>query len=188
MDLIPILVCVAIGLIAVLYTVWRRRPSSARESFEVSAARVHNELIEPVGADADAIIDQLSSVAKKHVELSQEHFGVELSYSGESFSKLDQMLDQWPSPPPANLEAPVMSFGSFIGECIIRLHGGRWTHNEEFGFHLTGIGETDTTAFPFSKVEKRIVNGEEDSLEMYYAVLCQLVESDEAEDPNTEPA
>ena len=46
--------------------------------------------------------------------------------------------------------------GSFLGECIIHLHGGQWRRDEiGWGVHFDG----GNVAYPFSKVQKLMTNG-----------------------------
>ncbi len=117
---------------------------------------------------------KLPEFAESHCQMARDLFGVKLDYSARSIAKLDKMIEEgWPTEPPRMLEPVVLGFGSYLGETVRRLHGGQWGFTEEQGIHLDlGAG----TIFPFKKVEKRFLNGPEDSLAHFYSwIVHQLV-------------
>lgn len=62
----------------------------------------------------------------------------------------------------------VSVLGSFLGECVIRNYGGAWEMAQN------GLGvmfDERNGVFPFSKVEKHIENGAEDSIASFYGVI-----------------
>jgi hypothetical protein len=48
-------------------------------------------------------------------------------------------------------------FGSYLGEAIIRTHGGRWHEDEIHRLHV--LFDDNNRAFPFAKVAKQMRNG-----------------------------
>lgn len=62
----------------------------------------------------------------------------------------------------------VSLFGSFVGECIISLYGGKWTMGQD-GIQLEVTqGEKLHIIQPFHKVAKRVEFGESESLTSYF--------------------
>ena len=114
-----------------------------------------------------------------HVKLTERHSGVQLGYDEASFAQLDEIIEEgWGGEPPAMLDTTALTFGSFLGESIRRLLGGEWSYDEDKGYHLTQVGGVGMTLFPFDKVKKRFLNGDEDSLAFYYAKIKQVVEQE----------
>ena len=67
----------------------------------------------------------------------------------------------------------VSVLGSFLGEAIIKNIGGKWAlNNESLGIHLKG----KSWAFPFSKVEKQLYDGPEDSIYSFYRVIPKILD------------
>jgi hypothetical protein len=103
--------------------------------------------------------------AQIHIDTTQKTMGVDLSFNEESILKLDDLIQQaWPEQPPVELGNVVLLFGSFLGEAIIETLGGNWVETEN-GW---GIKVGDATMMVFTKVKKRLLNGEEDSISYYY--------------------
>lgn len=126
--------------------------------------------------EALALIAEIPGVAERHREGAKSIGGIDLDYRAESIPKLDEMIREgWPDGPPAMLDATVLSFGSYLGETIRRVHGGDWGFSPEHGIHLD-VGGLGIKIFPFAKVEKRFVNGEEDSLGYFYSFVASKVE------------
>ncbi len=68
-------------------------------------------------------------------------------------------------------EKLVAVLGSYLGECIVRCHGGAWTEQQGHWCVRFGAGNC---AFPFAKVAKRITNGREDSLGSFFDAIPAL--------------
>ena len=125
--------------------------------------------------EARAFISQIPLQAEKHRELAKGVFGIELDYSADSILKLDKMIQEgWPKPP-TMLDQVVLGFGSYLGEAIRHIHGGDWGFNPEQGLYFD-VGGRDIKIFPFAKVKKRFLNGDEDSLAYYYSFIRSKVE------------
>ncbi len=72
----------------------------------------------------------------------------------------------------ANIKEGLISvLGSFLGECIIRCYGGRW--EEKNGNWAVVFGQQNA-AYPFTKVEKQMRNGREDSIASFYDAIPLL--------------
>jgi|SRR5947209_7868534 len=121
--------------------------------------------------EARQFIQQIPGRAEKHRELAKTVFDLDLDYTAESIPKLDQMIEEgWPKTPPADLDGVVLAFGSYLGESIRHLHGGDWCYSEANGIHFD-VANRDIKIFPFSKVKKRFLNGDEDSLGYFYGFI-----------------
>jgi hypothetical protein len=48
-------------------------------------------------------------------------------------------------------------FGSYLGECVVRIYGGEWRFYQEDGWGV--LLSEGNVAFPFSKVQKLFRNG-----------------------------
>ena len=62
----------------------------------------------------------------------------------------------------------VSVLGSYLGECIIRSYGGKWTVGEE-GWRVEF--DEKNAAFPFAKVEKQFRNGAEDGIHSFFTAI-----------------
>ena len=72
---------------------------------------------------------------------------------------------------PKNVEALVSTLGSFLGECIIRTHGGQWARMDG----MVGVKFDDkSAAFPFAKASKHLNNGDEDSVLSFFKMIPKI--------------
>jgi hypothetical protein len=122
-------------------------------------------------SDDLARIESLSELWRKK---AKSVFGVDLDYSAESITRLEEMLTKgWPEPP-VLVEALVEGLGSYLGETIRRLHGGEWRHAQEHGLFLDQVGGRDMQIFPMARARKRLLKGSDESVEYYYQVLTGM--------------
>lgn len=118
--------------------------------------------------EAQKFIAQIPGWAESQREIANNVFGAKLDYSAESIPKLDQIIKEgWPEPP-VLLDEMVLGFGSYLGETIRRVHGGGWCFDPKHELHYEVGG---IKIFPFAKVRKRFLNGEEDSLGFFYSFI-----------------
>jgi hypothetical protein len=133
------------------------------------------------GDDPQKFIQQIPEFAELHVAKSKDNFDVSLDYSENSLRQIDEIITKhWPEPP-VFLNQVVMTFGSYVGETVRRLLGGRWEFDADRGYTLADIGGTGSRIYPFAKVHKRFTNGEEDSIAYYFQVVCKIVADEKAE-------
>jgi len=112
--------------------------------------------------------------AKMHIETTERIFGVKLDFDEASILKLDELIQKgWPDEPPKQIDNVVILFGSFLGEALRHALGGDW--DEYQGQWFVKLGDMRMNVF--SKVKKRLLNGEEDSISFYYQNLKQLKEN-----------
>jgi hypothetical protein len=130
------------------------------------------------------IADMMRAYSEDALDLANQ-LNFELDYSEESLVKLDQILESYhqgipkgikklfskgPSEEQINQMAKI--WGGYLGETIIRQLGGEWSMSTAFENALAiKIGETEI--YPPAKVYKRIINGSEDNVNIYFKVLKQ---------------
>ena len=120
-------------------------------------------------------IDQFKEYAQIHIDTTKDIFGIELGFDEKSILELDDLIQKgWPDEPPTMIDNVVLLFGSFLGEAIINTLGGHW----EKGTQSWGVRIGDATMNVFSKVEKRLLNGIEDSISYYYKSTKKMLETD----------
>lgn len=108
---------------------------------------------------------------KSNAEWVRENFGPEsgladFGYNSKSVAYLDAVIGQIAEarPDAQTLAKYVSLLGAFLGEALLACHGGRWVETDEFPVLQIERGEVVHVIQPFGKVQKRIVNGEADSL------------------------
>ena len=161
----------------------RRQIQESRERKAAGTSPVKTETASPPPAnpglpaeeEAHLFAAQIPNHAERHRQLARGNFGLDLNYDVESIATLDQMIRLgWPDGPPAMLPPVVIGFGSYLGETIRHVHGGDWCYNEKHGLHFQ-IAGGGLKLFPFASVEKRLLNGETDSLALFYAEVRSKV-------------
>ena len=164
-----LLVLVAAGVIAGLGAFLGNRDTSMASPFVQAVARVGKNVVVPISNDPDAVLKKLPALATRHEELVREHLSRDLTYDAAGMAELDAIIhSEFDGKPPAYFEPIVMSFGTFAGECIRQNHGGSWAHDDEHGYHLTGVGPMNRAVHPFSKIQERFVYGDGESLKVYF--------------------
>lgn len=116
--------------------------------------------------------------AAEFCALALESYGLELDYSPDTIKKLEQFMNDNFDPGAADDNAAlIVSMGCYVGEVIIRSHGGRWQADEEF-FHSPAViieGKLQTHTFPLSRVWRRFEYGAGESLVAYYGDVCRTL-------------
>lgn len=164
-----LLALVAAGVIAGLGAFLGNRDTPTVSPFVQAVMEVGSETVVPISDDPDAVLEELPALATRHKELIREHFDRELTYDAAGMAELDAIIAaEFDGQPPAYFEPIVMSFGTFVGECIRTEHGGAWAHDDENGYHLTGVGPMNRTVDPFSKIQERFVYGDGEPLDEYF--------------------
>jgi hypothetical protein len=96
--------------------------------------------------------------------------GVEYKCNEDAVRWLDGFInDQFRTADQAAKNNLVQNLGCFLGECILNTWDGEWRYSSDYGL---GIYFTEKDAvFPFSKVDKQLKNGPDDSV---YAMFTSL--------------
>jgi len=110
--------------------------------------------------------------------VAQERFGLDLNYSPDTLSQLDNLIETEFGPGSADDNAAlIVQMGSYVGEVVLRAFGGAWRADEEL-FHSPAIiieGRLQARTFPLSRVWQRFEFGDEKSLVAYYDELTRTV-------------
>lgn len=116
--------------------------------------------------------------AAEFCALARESYGLDLDYSPGTLHQLDQLIDaKFGAQSADDNPALIVAMGCYVGEVIVRAHGGGWRADEEL-FHSPAVvieGKLQTRTFPLSRVWKRFEYGREQSLEAYYGEVDQLL-------------
>jgi len=108
------------------------------------------------------MIEKIRQNAQLVAATAENHLDTPVGYDREGVCWLDGYIQrQHEHGDPANREALVNTLGSYLGECIIAVYGGSWTHTE-YGWGVAY--DNGNAAFPFAKVAKQLENGAEDSV------------------------
>lgn len=105
-------------------------------------------------------------------------FGISFDFSPASLSVIDQKITEaWGKKPPENLDTVKKLFGAYLGEIMRRELGARWVfHDGVLVMEIkTAHGSTHLPNV-FGKVEKRFLNGEEDSLAYFFHSVKKIVD------------
>jgi len=109
--------------------------------------------------------------ADEFCTLARGTYGLELDFSPGTLGRLDDLIDSRFGPGSADQNANlIVAMGCYLGEVVIRSHGGGWRADEEF-FHSPAVvieGKLQTRTFPLSRVWRRFEYGIEHSLVAYY--------------------
>ena len=126
-------------------------------------------------ADLDAPADPLDRIrlnADLACRLAGELCGVEIAPDRAGVEWLDGFLTRrHEAGDPAAVGSLADVAGSFLGEALVREHGGRWVERQ-FGLGVA-LGD-GAVAFPFTKVRKHLEDGPEDSVLSFYTVFPLL--------------
>ena len=120
---------------------------------------------EKIRANAEMVIQQLRPLS-----------GMDFGYNAESVHWLQGYLERLR--PEENFEARKEKFssvfGSFLGECIIRCHGGHWDTRDGM---TCIVFDDQNAAYPFNKIKKQLDNGLEDGIASFFDTIPILFEA-----------
>lgn len=130
------------------------------------------------------IADMMQAYAEDALDLAQQ-LNVELNFTEESLIQLDQILEQYHKgipkgikkifsrgPSEEQIDHMAKIWGGYLGETIIRQYGGEWTMSSAFENTVTlRVGNSEI--YPVTKIYKRIMNGPEDDVHIFYKLMKQ---------------
>ncbi len=107
---------------------------------------------------------------------SRSAFGKDYDGSVDSLRDVDATISSaWGERKPQAMQTVVCTFGAYLGDIIARETGGKWTMFDGMPMVvIPGPNDERMHANVFSKVWKRIMNGEEDSLWYYAASTIRM--------------
>jgi hypothetical protein len=98
--------------------------------------------------------------------IAREHLGREPDFGEATVRWLDGFIQRQHER--GDAEKLVQTLGSFFGECIVRTYGGTWAKVD--GRWAVRFDEKNSV-FPFTKVQKHLANGSEDSVLSLFTVI-----------------
>ncbi len=110
------------------------------------------------------------------VDAALKSFGVRLDWTVESLPAVERILatlhDAIPQqrPSKATIDTFAKAFGSYVGEVVLRAHGGHWGWVTLPEGRIVGMQVTDPRLelWPWARVFNRLKNGPEDNVWHYY--------------------
>lgn len=103
--------------------------------------------------------------------------GYKADYSLESMKEIDRFFDEQNTSTgilSKNRGQILFALGSYIGQTVIKLYGGKWItddNNPEGEMNIAVILDNGSTIWPVLKCMKRYTSGQEDSIYDYVYVL-----------------
>ena len=108
---------------------------------------------------------------------------VELDFSPQSLSEVDRILSKFHAEKlrADQIGETVFSFGCYVGEVLVRHHGGSWQMPERGFLARLGLGNSNMMVVqmpngivwnPIGKAFKLLENGKEDSVSYFYDVAA----------------
>ena len=129
---------------------------------------------EMIRANAEMVVAQLRQAS------GMDDFG----YNAESVAWLDAFIERQRVRPEfadaGAAERMSQTLGSFLGECVVRCHGGEW--REVDGSWAVDFGGGNA-AFPFNKVRKQFANGAGDGVNSWFESIPLIFARRDEETP-----
>lgn len=114
------------------------------------------------------------------VKMAKAVFGVTLDFSDASVEQVEQIAAEISAafaaktPKEGSIARLSYAIGGYVGETYRRNHTGVWGVMTQDGQQFSGMRtESGGLFWPTGKAEKRIRNGSEDNLWLYYQVLLK---------------
>ena len=147
-------------------------------------AAAADKLASPPAFVHDVRVEQIAEAyAKDAIDDARDKHAIALDGSEKSISWVERILssmhDAYARAQPKPSEDVVMSYakayGSYVGEVYRHHHGGEWGIVTLGGQSFPGMqaGGSGGTFWPWGRVRNRLVNGPEDNVADYYAVLLK---------------
>ena len=122
--------------------------------------------------------------AERIVQTTRELDHIELDYSVASLKLVDHILEmsnRYKGVTPRKIAATLFAYGCYVGEVIVRNNpGAYWSLLDDdetessLNSGLVVMMPLGTQVNPIGKAEKRLLNGEGDSLAHFYDVIVKL--------------
>ena len=120
------------------------------------------------------INDAFSEAADLCREATKHTMNIDLAYDESSLLRIDDIISRaWPQRPSGDNQKRCQLWGSYLGECLRRIHGGTWVKTEA-GW---GVKIGNVVLNVFAKIEKRFDNGMADSVTFFYEVFKKQLHS-----------
>jgi hypothetical protein len=117
--------------------------------------------------------------AQAAVEFAAKHFQLTLDYSDASIQHIEIILDRFhqglasAAPPQEKIDHYSQTFGSYIGETFRRNHAATWGIIPSGSNKVPSMrsDQTGTVFHPFTRVYKRLTEGDTEDVVVYYRYL-----------------
>ena len=128
--------------------------------------------------------DKIRQIAEAYaldaVDFAAQNFKIKLDGSEASIELVENMLDRLhkemakAKPDEKTIWLTTKALGSYVGETMIRHHGGEWGMIQMGSDKFPGIRRSNGgLCWPWGKVHKRLINGDEDNVWHYYMILTR---------------
>ena len=108
------------------------------------------------------MIEHIEKNAELVQSVARDQLGVDVGFNRSAVEWLDGYVTrQHESGDPDKVVGLVSTLGSFFGACIVNTYGGEWAEGED-GWCVRF--DEKNAVFPFSKIDKHLRNGPEDSV------------------------
>jgi hypothetical protein len=141
-------------------------------------------------SDKPTLTDMMVAYAQDAVDMANANFGEQLDYSESSIRGVESCLknlhESLPKgffgrlfgrgPSPEQIETVAKMFGAYVGEVFRKHHGGEWILDDQIsaeGRVLAVQHSSGGKFFPPAKVFKRLANGDEDNVWIFYQILTR---------------
>jgi hypothetical protein len=126
------------------------------------------------GADRERAIKTFKAMAETHVESMQSAFGATLCYDEGSIFLLDDLISRKGiTPEDENFHVVIMTVGSYLGETLIRVLGGRWGFDDDLEWVVVVEGEKVS---PFMLVIRKFTVAGSPPISEWYEEFKQKVQ------------
>ena len=140
-------------------------------------------MAEQTSAEEPTVADMTAAYALDAVDHAKAATGVDLDFSEESIGRVEAVLSQLHDALPKGFFAKLFGrgpssddiltmskmYGSYVGEVLRRTRGGEWALVDDQVTLING----DERVWPIAKVFKRITNGSDDNVAVYFKVLVE---------------
>lgn len=110
-------------------------------------------------------LEMIRANADLAITTARERLGIELTFDRSGVEWLDGHLNRIRGRLPASARAGVVNvMGSFLGECIVRSHGGAWIEKPGTGWFVEVRRRYQVSVNVFGKVEKQLAGEEGESV------------------------
>jgi len=123
--------------------------------------------VNPINSETLKTIRESAEVAR---DASARIFGVVLAYDEASIYRIDVLITQgWPDGKSVASKT-IQVWGCFLGEAICASLGATWVTTESG----LGVMVARNVAHPITKMEKRFMNGMDDSISFFYETFKKI--------------
>lgn len=165
-----------------LKKIFSKREETDTQKAEVQSNRTQNTGTQNADAQSASTLEEDIPKAAEWVVNALNGSGYKADYTLESMKEVDRFFDEQSGPDgilaKGNRGSILFSLGSYVGQTVIRLHGGRWiTDDSDPQGEINIAVETahGVTIWPVIRCMKRYRNGAEDSV---YALVSLLEHKD----------